>query len=104
MNIHFSIRDRFSKCFNCFLESVSPLLITSFTFFAVIDLFFYILYPVLLRSILFSNVRSLSLALKKDILMISYKNVLLIYILDLICQRINFLPMYSYLALEALRC
>ena len=40
MNIHFSIRDRFSKCFNCFLESVSPLLITSFTFFAVIDLFF----------------------------------------------------------------
>ena len=104
MNIHFSIRDRFSKCFNCFLESVSPLLITSFTFFAVIDLFFYILYPVLLRSILFSNVRSLSLALKKDILMISYKNVLLIYILDLICQRINFLPMYSYLALGALRC
>lgn len=51
MNIHFSIRDRFSKCFNCFLESVSPLLIASFTFFAVTDLFFYILYPVLLRSI-----------------------------------------------------
>ena len=106
MNIHFSIRDRFSKCFNCFLESVSPLLITSFTFFAVIDLFF-LFYtpfsPVLFLS-LFSNVRSLSLALKKDILMISYKNVLLIYILDLICQRINFFPMYSYLALGALRC